>query len=1076
MKSIVWPVSGLLFCSGLCALVFQVAWLREFRLVFGASTPAAAAVLAIFMGGLGLGNAILGRRADAAPSPLRMYGMLELLISLASMASPFLIDLSRAVYVWLGGQQSLGLFGATIVRLLLAALVLGLPTFLMGGTLPAAARTVALAHDDGRRSIGLLYGLNTLGAVLGAVLSTFVLLEALGTRNTLFSACSLNLATGLTAILLAGRLSLGGATPSAGEPVPIPEARPERKGRSPRTPPREEAADAAAPSAPRPADASADLLLYLAACLVGFAFFLMELVWYRMLTPILGGTTFTFGLILAVALAGIGIGGAIYPRLFGHRRPTLSDLALSCALEALAVAIPFALGDRLAVLAVVLLDLSWFGFPGQVLAWTVVTSIIIFPAAVVSGVQFPLIIALLGEGERNVGKQVGYAFAWNTVGAVGGSLAGGFGLLPLLSAIGVWNVVVVVLAALGGVVAMAAFQQSPRIGRLGASLAAALAAIGCLIAMGPTAVWRHSGIGVRRAAPPTTATPNALQDWQHKLRRISVWEADGRESSVAIVAADGISFYVNGKSDGNARQDANTQVMLGMLGAILHANPKSAAVVGLGSGESAGWLAATPGMERVDVIELEPAMDEVARRCAPLNHNVLALPNVRRIYNDAREVLLTTHDRYDLIVSEPSNPYRAGIASLYTREFYEAVSARLNDGGLFVQWLQAYEVDGRTIRTVFGTLHDAFEHVEVWRSAGTDMLLVCSKQPLYHDVARLRQRVAQSHIREAIKLAWYTDSLEGVMGFFVARSDAVEEVARRERLRNTDDHNVLEYGFARNVGHAAGVGIERVLAEAAARGWARPQLVGGDIDWDRADAERRAYLLIANEHQFLAQNPPATEGARKRAEPIEMLIQGDTAGAAARWKEAPLSELSEVEKLLFAVASVDSRGDKAAELIEHVRKFHALNADALHALSLYRQGKANESASALHKVLVALRDDATAHPFVIRPCLAMVPPLVTAQPQAASLLLDGFQKPFALMAFEEQRLGIVAQLASYLPPQAAVGAIAMLEPNVPWKIEYLDLRARIYRQAGDQRAAIAEADMAEFLSREPDPVVLPPPR
>ncbi|HUE71630.1 MAG TPA: fused MFS/spermidine synthase, partial [Pirellulaceae bacterium] len=783
-------------------------------------------------------------------------------------------------------------------------------------------------------------------------------------------------------------------------------------------------------------------------------------------------TTFTFGLILAVALAGIGIGGAMYPWLFGRRRPTLYDLALSCAGEGLALAIPFALGDRLAVLAVVLSDMSSFGFYGQVLAWTIVTAIIVFPAAVISGIQFPLLIALLGEGERDVGKQVGYAFAWNTVGAVSGSLAGGFGLLPLLSAIGAWSVAVVLLAALAGVVAAAAYRQTPWLWRLSGAVAVSLAAIACLIAVGPTAVWRHSGIGVRRAAL-SAGTPNALRDWQHKVRRVTVWEADGRESSVALLAADSYSFYVNGKSDGNARQDANTQIMLGMLGAILHPDPKTAAVVGLGSGESAGWLAATPGVERVDVIELEPVMDEVARRCGPLNFNMLDLPNVRRIYNDAREVLLTTPDRYDLIVSEPSNPYRAGIASLYTREFYAAVAARLRPGGLFVQWLQSYEVDGRTIRTVLGTLHDSFPHVEVWRSAGTDMLLICSPQPLVHDVARLRARIAQSHVRAAIKLAWHTDSLEGVLGFFVAHHLAVKAVAQHEKRRNTDDHNLLEYGFARSVGHAAGVPIDSVLAAAATMNWDRPDLTGGEVDWDRADAERRTFLVLSGEHQFLQQSPPRTEGQKRRSEPIEMVVVGATAGAAAKWKEFSPESLSAGEVLLYAIACVDCLSEDAPALIDRVRAFHPLEADALQAAHLHRQGKLDESVEALHKLLVALRSDPTPHPFVIRPALTMIPALAMAQPLAAPVLLDGLHRPFSLMGYEEQRLTVSAQLAQYLVPQAAVGAVAASEPYPFWTLEHLTLRARIYRQAGDGRAALAEADLAEFLSHEPDRVVLP---
>src|SRR5262249_45118329 len=155
---------------------------------------------------------------------------------------------------------------------------------------------------------------------------------------------------------------------------------------------------------------------------------------------------------------------------------------------------------------------------------------------------------------------------------------------------------------------------------------------------------------------------NALRDWENEVRRSLVWEADGIESSVAIVSAEALAFYVNGMCDGNSIRDVGTQIMLGLIGAALHPEPRTAIVVGLGTGETAGWLAEVASIEQVDVVELEPAVREMARRCRQVNHDVLAHPKVRQIYNDAREVLLTTTARYDLIVCEPSNPYRSGIA------------------------------------------------------------------------------------------------------------------------------------------------------------------------------------------------------------------------------------------------------------------------------------------------------------------------------------------------------------------------------------------------------------------------------
>ena len=245
------------------------------------------------------------------------------------------------------------------------------------------------------------------------------MLEALGTRKTLWAACLLNLIVAAVAALLA----------RAGGPA---EDSAEERAEEP----------AAAPSAALPAPR----FVLLSAAVVGFAFLLMELVWYRMLGPILGGSSFTFGLILAVALLGIGLGGVAYA-LVGRERPaTLGGFALTCALEALLVAVPFALGDWVAEVAMYLRPLAGLGFYGLVLGWTAITLLVVFPAAFVSGVQFPLLIGLLGRGGQGVGRQVGQAYAFNTLGSILGSLAGGFGLLPLLSAPGTWRLCAALLA------------------------------------------------------------------------------------------------------------------------------------------------------------------------------------------------------------------------------------------------------------------------------------------------------------------------------------------------------------------------------------------------------------------------------------------------------------------------------------------------------------------------------------------------------------------------------------------------------------------------------------------------------
>src|SRR5207237_6133084 len=236
-----------------------------------------------------------------------------------------------------------------------------------------------------------------------------------------------------------------------------------------------------------------------------------------------------------------------------------------------------------------------------------------------------------------------------------------------------------------------------------------------LTALGPTAVWRHSGVGTGRAALRGIESANHLKAWANGVRRSVVWDGDGIESSVALVRdGSGYAFMVNGKADGSARYDSGTQVMVGLLGSILNPHARRAMVIGLGTGSTAGWLGAVPAIERVDVVELEPLILDVARACRDVNHNVLENPKVHITIGDAREALLTSKDSYDVIASEPSNPFRAGIASLFTREYYHAASNRLTPDGVFVQWVQAYEIDSRTLRTIYGTMASEFPYVETW--------------------------------------------------------------------------------------------------------------------------------------------------------------------------------------------------------------------------------------------------------------------------------------------------------------------------------------------------------------------------
>jgi spermidine synthase len=1032
-------VALLLFGSGLCALIYQVAWLRELRLVFGGSTAASAAVLAVFMGGLGAGGLLLGKRAAAAPRPLALYGRLELGIALSSALTPLAVALARRLYAAVGGTPALGLGGGTVARLVLAAVVLGLPTVLMGGTLPAAAQAVARRGDVGRRDLAVLYGANTLGAVAGTALSTFVLLEVLGTHRMLLGACAFNVLVALIALLMAGRRT---------DRAPAPEL----------------------PEAPLPAAAPPRFVLA-AAAVVGFAFLLMELVWYRMLAPLLGGSSFTFGLILAVALLGIGAGGIAYALGFGagsgRRPPTLSGFALTCGFEALAMAIPLALGDRVALWAATLRPLGSVGFYGYVAGWTAIAAVVVLPAAFISGLQFPLLIALYGHGRPDVGRQIGHAYAWNTAGAIAGSLGGGFGLMPLLTAPGCWRAAAALLAALGLVAVALSRRWHPR--QLVTPVLVAGLALVLLTRPGPSAAWRHGSVGVGRA--PSSGTPNTLQDWVNRHRRHVRWEVDGVESSVGLYSGSALAFIVNGKPDGNARGDAPTQVMAGLTAALVHPAVHRSLVVGLGTGSTAGWLGRVPTMERVDVVELEPAILEVARRCAPVNQNVLENPRVHITIGDAREVVATTRARYDLIFSEPSNPYRAGVASLFTQEFYRAAAARLASDGLFAQWLQAYSVDAQTIRTIYATMASVFPEVETWISQGADLLLIAGKRRLIHDVPTLRARIATEPWRTALARVWRVEDLEGVFARYVADADLARAVARLEGDRlNTDDMTRVEFGFARGLGFRSHqFDVSDLRAVAAREHFDRPLLAGGTLDWGKVNDHAVAMQGVDGSTPLtLPDDAPAALDQRNEA--IQHWSDGDLAEALTAWRAQRDEPVDSIAVGLMAESLADDGDATAERYIERLRPWHQVEADAHLARLRFNQHRIVDAVEALDRAFAGAATDPWPLTAVLERALDLAVEIGGADRAAAQHLLRRLGRPLAISLVTDHREQTVVTLAESIDwPHLCEEALAPLEPHIPWNDELLARRVRCYEANHDPRLPRARADLARYQSREPLP-------
>ncbi len=1073
----------------MCGLMYQVVWFHQFRHVFGTSTAATAAVTAIFMIGLGLGGLVLRDRAERHGNALVFYGRLEIGVSASAVATLILVPLANRVYLGMGGSFGLGPAAGNGIRILLAAIVLGLPTLLMGATLPAAVKAGEDPEDDGRSRSAFLYGANALGGLAGVAASAFFCMESLGAARTLAVAAGINLMVGLSALCLSRETGVrrdvnfpespesrpDDMSPSMGRMLPKSQDEPQDAAVSGQGhgwpvlgPTGELLEDTSIPSGRFPP---------VAAFTTGMTFFLMEMVWYRLLSPLLGGTVYTFAITLIAILAGIGAGGLFFSLRSPRSVPTYGGFAAVCALGVVGSAFPWWLGDRLVELAGLIQSLGSLGFGGRVMEWLVIAFVTVFPAAFFAGLQFPWLISLMGRGDMNVARHTGALYAANTLGAVTGSLAGGFGLIPVLSAPGCW----VAAATALGILALAAAFQGRRDGRAPGNIVICLGSLILGYAMfnsgGPSPAWRHGGVGASRAKL-LGRSRNEIKEWFSKVRRGIVWEADGIEFGIGLYQSHGISLVTNGKSDGNSIVDASTQISLGLVGAALHAAPRTAFVLGLGTGCTAGWLADLPGIERVDVVELEPRVLEMASRCAAINRGVLDNPRVRLMLGDGREYLLTTDRTYDLIVSEPSNPFRAGMASLFTREFFRAAGSRLAPGGIFCQWVQTYEIAPRSLGAIYATLGTEFPCIETWRTSDGDLLLLCSYSPIRHSIEAVRERTAVGALAEGLWTAWRGIGPEGFYTGFMANdafaADLVGAFPASGRI-NTDDRPFLEYEFAKTLGAGKLFDTNGLSSLAVSRDQHRPKGLGNAVFWEDV---REASLLRTTFEGHEWDEGPTTAGDAGDAEKAfktrvaahKLYQDSNMSGFLRLWETQPRAPRHPLETLMVAEAMAAEGREGAIDHVASASRFFPCESRFLRAVIHFQKQEFTQAATELVKTFEAYRG--TVAPFL--------PPFLRAINLAAVLaaldesqrmpLFESLRDPFPLGFQESTRREVRLMIAMKIGFAKAAQVLADFEPNVPWRENILKFRLDCYRSLSDPRLDAAREDLETFRENAPPPL------
>jgi spermidine synthase len=734
--------------SGCAALIYQLVWFHQLSLVIGASAPSLGVLLATFLGGLSLGSALARRGGGAAP--LQRYALLELAIGAVGGLTLLVLPLLAGLYTAGAADGGVGL----ALRAFVAALALLPATTLMGATLPVVAAWYR-AEAGRMRWTGYCYAANTAGAVIGSVLTGFYLLRVHDVVVATGVAVALNLLAAAGAAWLARRYD-GAAPEAASETTPS-------AARMPRT-------------------------LYAVTGLSGFAALLAEVVWTRQLSLLIGGTVYTYSLIVAVFLLALAGGAALGAALGRRHEPTQLLILVQ---STLAVAI-FAGGWIMArSLPYWPLDVTLPTTPGVQLVLDLTRiALVVLPTALLSGASMPLVLAAVGSGAHPAPRVVGGVYAANTVGAIVAACVATFVLVPLLGSAAALGVGVLASAA-AALALLATRAHGARVGPIVVGSAAAVA-LALVVPVLPPALVAYG-----RYLPTRAMGVEVL------------YVAEGLTASIAVSQEpSGVLTYHNaGKTQASTYpEDMRLQRMLGHLATLLPERPRSVFVIGLGTGTTAGAVSLDPAVERVVVAEIEPRVPEVAARYfRDANFDVMADPRLELHLDDGRHWLATTSERFDAITSDPLDPWVKGAAALYTREFWELCRERLNEGGVVTAFVQLYETTTDAVRSQLATFLDVFPNGLVFantvKSQGYDLVLVGRRDDTPIDLERLEQRLGRGdYARLAASLRDVgLDSGMDLIGTFTARaSDLAKALATAQRTTDRDLRLQYLAGFALN--------------------------------------------------------------------------------------------------------------------------------------------------------------------------------------------------------------------------------------------------------------------------------------
>lgn len=795
-------VAILFLLSGLSSLIYQVIWTRMLVFVFGSTTFASSTVLAVFMGGLALGSFIAGRRSDKIANPFLWYGILEGIIGIFALAAPHLFSgIGIPLYKMIYQSMHLSVIPFSILRFLVAAVILLPPTAAMGATLPLLSKFVTTSLDVVGDRVGTLYAINTLGAVIGSITAGFFLLPTFGLSTTIVLAAAVNISL-MGVVYLFSKMW----TPqsSAKETAPVPAAQEGLESATPAfaTPATTNSAMAESSSV---GSAASAIPLPVLATMISFGFsgaiaMTYEVAWTRTLLMIIGSTTYAFSVMLSTFLIGIFLGSFLCARWADKLKDPVLWFGAFEMLLCLGGLVSLLLFNYLPYWNLSI-NAQFLGNPDAAMAIRfLITGMVLLPITLCLGAIFPLAVKACTRDLEKVGRSVGTIYSINTLGAIIGAFAAGFFIVPYLGAEKTL-ILCSVLNLILGISLVLPFAKGVRTPVK--VFAAASTAVLSLWSLQQPEIWDHlmllSSQKERRALAFTKYALPSYDEFRknlHDLFEILFWE-DGLCANVAVLKTKSDSqrtLYTSGHADASDSSDMRNQALPPAYALLLRPDAKDVVVVGWGSGVMLGYGLRFP-INKMVCAEIEPAVKEAA---VFFDHVSMKPQDDRRLRlesADGRNYLLATDEKFDAIVSQPSNPWQAGVCNLFTSDYFGVAKDRLNKGGIFAMWLQHAEVSSDNMLRVVSALRHEFKHVLVMESDNTDICALGSDEPLEINLAALKKAFKNPEIAAALANFALTCPEDIAARVCVAPAQVDELV--KTVPPNSDDVNHLEYDVAK---------------------------------------------------------------------------------------------------------------------------------------------------------------------------------------------------------------------------------------------------------------------------------------